>query len=302
LPRAAEYRIFIFAVTNANAGEMNPAVLSLRLLALLEKVSSRTGKEDVHRLRTTLRRLEVQLVNPPRKIAKVLRKLRRKAGKVRDLDVHLGLLKPSLAPPAKGGTSASAGQNAPPDSQIKLRQILREKRDRRRGSLRVLVSQATPWLESRLPDLIERRPQTAVSTNEARQQAGRARRRYLQWTREIPTDEQRLHQLRIRTKKLRYEMESLPGCDEAAELAEKFKQVQDSIGEWHDWLTLEQLAARNLKSEDLESEAGPVLREVHARAVREYRRARRSARTVRNWMAGAPPAAEAKPRLIHKAG
>src|ERR1019366_278679 len=163
-------------------------VLSIRLLALLEKVSARAGTEDVHRLRTTVRRLEVQLGAPPakvanrgankvaNKVAKSLKALRRKAGKVRDIDVHLGLLKPPrLSPSPARRPRASAPPEARPQpwaqpwaqSQDKLRQILQHKRGRQLGALRRLVAEAAPLLESRLPALVERRPQATGSLRDA---------------------------------------------------------------------------------------------------------------------------------------
>lgn len=287
-------------------------MLSIRLLALLEKVSARAGTEDVHRLRTTVRRLEVQLASPParvanrdaNKVAKSLKALRRKAGKVRDIDVHLGLLKPPrLSPSPARRPRASGPPKAQPwaQSQDKLRQILQHKRDRQLGALRALVAEAAPLLESRLPALVERRPQATVSLRDAHQRASRARQRFLQWTRDIPGDVQGLHQLRIRTKKLRYSLEPLQACEEAAGLVAKLKQVQDAIGKWHDWVTLEQLAARYLDSSD----AAPARDALRAHCEREYRRARRTAQSVRDWVNEAhpaAPAADASPRLIHKAG
>jgi CHAD domain-containing protein len=231
---------------------------------------------------------------------------------VRDIDVHLGLLKPPrLSPSPARRPRASGPPEAGPQpwaqswaqSQDKLRQILQHKRDRQLGALRALVAEAAPLLESRLPALVERRPQATGSLRDAHQRASRARQRFLQWTRDIPGDEQGLHQLRIRTKKLRYSLEPLQACQEAAGLVAKLKQVQDAIGKWHDWVTLEQLAARYLDSSD----AAPARDALRAHCEREYRRARRTAQSVRSWMSGAQltaPAsgADASPRLIRKAG
>ena len=275
-----------FAVAKANPSEINPATLSIGLLALLEKVSRRAGKGDVHRLRTTVRRLEVQLGTTPPKIAKSLKKLRKNAGKVRDLDVHLGLLEQPLLP--RRGRHASDSPEA--RCQEKLRSFLQKKLDRERIALRVRVKQSAPLLEARLPDLVQRLSGPGVTLQEARQRAGRARRRFLQWTASIPEDEQRLHRLRIRTKKERYLLEPLRNCQQAVEVAERFKQVQDAVGQWHDWATLAELAERCFNSSQ-DSSKGPsgaasVLHALHARVGREYRRARRSAESARRWMSG----------------
>ena len=289
-------------MATANPGEINPATLSIRLLALLEKTSKRAGKGVVHRLRTTVRRLEVNLGAPPPRIAKSLKKLRKKAGKVRDIDVHLDLLKAPLVS-ARGRRSSDSPEKK---YQDKLQSSLEKSRDRESSALRGLVKNSTPLLEERLPILIEQRSEPNITLQEARQRSSRARRRFVQWTRKIPDDPQRLHQLRINAKKLRYEMEPLQNCQEAAELAEKFKQVQDAIGQWHDWATLAELAERcfNSKGSDSKgsgskpsSEATPVLQALHARVEREYRRARRSAENVRSWMTGSTPS-KARPTAV----
>jgi CHAD domain-containing protein len=236
----------------------------------------------------------VQLGSSPARIAKTLKALRRKAGKVRDFDVHLGLLKSSrLSLPAAD----------------KLREVLKEKRARQLGKLRSSVDEAAPLLEAHLPALVESHLKVAtVSPDDARQRASRARRRFLRWTRDIPVDEQRLHQLRIRIKKLRYSLEPLETCKEAVALVAKFKQVQDAIGRWHDWATLEQLAGRYLDASDGEtSDAALACQALHARTVREYRKARRTAQNVRSGMNGPRPlapaaATHASSKLIRKAG
>jgi CHAD domain-containing protein len=280
---------------NGKASESYPGTLTLRLLALLEKISQRARKEDVHHLRTTVRRLEEHLDNPPAKIAKSLKKLRKKAGKVRDIDVHLDLLRPAL--PVDGFKSATPARSVV-RSQEKLRSILENKRDSQSTRLQNLVEEFTPLLESRLPMLIEQRRRSKLSMEDARQQAHRARQRFLQWTRQIPEDEDRLHRLRINTKRLRYSLEPLEFCPDAATVAEKFKQVQDAIGDWHDWVTLQQLAQRRLNSPG----AAPVIKALEARAGREYRRARRSAENARSWMQQSRQPQTAGPKLVRKAG
>jgi CHAD domain-containing protein len=185
-------------------------------------------------------------------------------------------------------------------------------------------------LQAQLPELVQQLSRPAWTLQEARHQASSSRRHYLQWTHSIPDDEQRVHQLRIRTKKERYLLEPLQNCKEAVEVAERFKQVQDAIGQWHDWATLAELAERSFdsskdsskysskdSSKDSSGAAG-VLHALHARVGREYRRARRSAESVRSWMTGSrsakasTPAAGARarppasagtgPRLVGKAG
>lgn len=256
-----------------------------------------SSKQDVHLLRTTIRRLEVQLANPPAKVAKPLKNLRKKAGKVRDIDVHIGLLKPPLAP------SVSPDHDAISSAQERLREILKAKHDRQLDSLQKQVAEDRPLLEAKLPALADRAALRAPNARAARRQTRQARQRFLQLTRRVPTDAQQFHQLRIQIKKLRYSLEPLESLEEAAELAAKFKQVQDAIGNWHDWATLAELAQSKLSSSDAE----PLCAALQARSGREYSKARRAAQNVRSWMSGRKPVASlavvSEPqRLIHKAG
>lgn len=282
---------------------MNAAVLSIRLLALLETLPDRASQEVVHRLRTTVRRLEVHLGKCPAKVAKSLKKLRRKAGKVRDIDVHLALLKPALF------LRTSAPRKTPSGAREKLREKLREElsrilkaqRDRHICSLREVVAEAAPLLQSKLPMLAERATRNAEGARDLHQLTAFACKHFLQSTESIPEDAERLHHLRIQTKKLRYSLEPLEEYEEAATLAAQFKQVQDAIGSWHDWATLEQLAERELASPD-HKVASAMLR---ARTGREYRKARFAAASVRTGIQGRESATwvdDEAERLIRKVG
>lgn len=293
-----------FAVATTKHSPMTPAVLTVRLLALLESVSNRASKQDVHLLRTTVRRLEVQLSNPSTKIAKSLKSLRRKAGEVRDLDVHLDLLKSPL-PLASGlhvAVYRKSGGQTEPGPQKELRKILKARRDRRLKSLRKLVAEATPILQERLPVIAESLAPATPAAAEVHRQASRARNLYLRWTRTIPTRPDRLHRLRINTKKLRYSLEPFSAFHEASDLVARFKAVQDAIGDWHDWATLKELAGRYLDPSD----AAPLCKVLEARGARQFQQAIRAAQSARNVMQGRKPVAsvaEIRPQVpIRRAG
>ncbi|HVJ05697.1 MAG TPA: CHAD domain-containing protein [Candidatus Saccharimonadales bacterium] len=257
--------------------QLNPAILSIRLLALLETIPDRSSKKKVHETRTTVRRLEAQLGDCPKKLAKSLKGLRKQAGKVRDIDVHLGILKEPLALGSRSGTAKPDGSE---NSLGKLRRFLKSERKSQSKGLRALVSSSAPLLKKKLPSVAQRASEHEHNARDANRLCARARKNFLQWTRNIPSDEARLHSLRINTKMLRYSLEPMEQFDEAAELASKFKVVQDAIGEWHDWATLAQLAERELKP----ATAKPIQRALQAGARREYRKALRAAQSVRTWM------------------
>lgn len=272
---------------------MNAASLSIGLLALLEAMQDDTAKDNVHRLRTTVRRLEVHLHDCPAKIAKSLKRLRKQAGKLRDIDVHLGLLKePLLRTPTSQGNGSGA--------QEKLRKTLKAERNRQAGSLRELVADVAPRMEARLPALIQRAELDGASADQAHGRAQRVREQFLQWTRNVPEDPERLHQLRIKTKSLRYSLEPLERFEECAVLAGKMKEVQDAIGIWHDWATLQQIAESELKA----SEATRLSGALRTRAAREYRKARRTCESVRTWISSIPLEQNGNRslRLVRKAG
>jgi len=294
----------VTTVVTTNPDTINTAALSIGLLALLEKIPDDTRKENVHRLRTTVRRLEVHLPDCPAKIAKSLKRLRKKAGKMRDIDVHLGLLKPPLIP------RKSPQHDSASEVQSKLRELLKDERERQVGTLRKLVIEAAPRMRLKLPLLVEHADhQRTVTAAQAHHTAHRVRQRFMQMTRRIPQDPERLHRLRINTKNLRYSLEPLSQFSDCAELAAHLKQVQDAIGAWHDWATLSEIAAHELKS----PEARPVCEALKLRTAREYRKALRTCASVRTWISSPTPASTGDQRhnyrhhnrslhLIRKAG
>src|SRR4029077_4410529 len=61
-----------------------------------------------------------------------------------------------------------------------------------------------------------------------------------------PVTEDLLHRYRIVVKRARYAAEFAPRSAEAVQFMAQLKQLQDALGNWHDWLTLTQTAAKRL--------------------------------------------------------
>jgi CHAD domain-containing protein len=269
--------------------------LGIRLLALLEKMPDDASADNVHKLRTTVRRLEVHLGEAPQRIAYSLKSLRKKAGHVRDIDVHLGLLDSQLFTGPRSASHAAVREE--------LREALNARRKRYVKMLLRVVKDAAPVLEARLSKVIRRAPAHDLAAASVRQTLAEARERYLQWTNSVPEQGAQLHRLRIDIKKLRYSLEPLSAFPDAAAMAGRFKQVQDAIGLWHDWATLLDIAGRELGSPASE----PAYAAMEAQTTREFHKARRAAERVRKWFSGAKPAASA-PRtaashiMLRKAG
>ena len=209
-----------------------------RLDRLLARLPSAPAPERVHRFRTTVRRLETlldALVAEPgrnqRKLMKQLGRLRRRAGRVRDLDVQMAALKT-----LKMGDSRRKRQ---------LMDELAQDRFRREEKLVGALDKATRrQLRRRLQRLqadlagAGASPATAPAGAEA-DPAAIALREFARLARECgPLNEQKLHDFRMRCKRARYTAEMGGETPRVQEVVALLRQIQDSVGAWHDWLVL----------------------------------------------------------------
>lgn len=223
-----------------------------QLFSTFAKVSKDFDKDasakQVHKLRTTARRIEALSAFLPEKVRDKseglldeIHTVRRKSGKVRDLDVQLALLR-------KVGSDNQRAQFEA------LENCLLERRERRAEKLykKVRVLQREKW-QNRLDKLAEdvaETPADAFSNNEplktAREQLQILAARYPDSVSMVDPEE--LHQLRIELKKIRYTAE-LSGKDAASKrFTAALKKTQDKIGDWHDWLTLSETAEEVLNN------------------------------------------------------
>ena len=262
------------------AGSSNPSDWCQRLLGLLRNLPRRAGVDVIHRLRTSVRRLEAQLEMPragadaglfrcPPKVARALRALRKKAGRVRDVDVHLAMLSdPFFA-------SREARRLRAP-----LVRRLRAERATHLEALRECALRVRPRLERKLPELAMP-AEVSGDHAEAVRLSAQVRRRFLELSHPIPEDGARLHRLRIDAKHLRYGLELYDGFVEAERLLAQLRKVQQAIGEWHDWATLYALALSTF-TEDLLTEASKqFLALLERRVAREFTGACRAVHKAR---------------------
>jgi CHAD domain-containing protein len=215
-------------------------------------------KPSVHRLRTTTRRIEAQFELlamlphlPPhkkesRKALRLLKKLRRAAGRVRDLDVQRGLIDTEVT--ARNG-------HARPDTELRkeansLTSTLKRKRDEEAAELQQLLKKHRfkyPHVFEKLLDALA--PAEPLTLTESRLTT-LIREWYAQHTpcsTSAPNDTAQLHDIRKRAKLARYLAESAPkSAISARHLAAHFEDVQQAGGKWHDWLLLHELSAAEL--------------------------------------------------------
>jgi CHAD domain-containing protein len=203
----------------------------------LVKLSSKPRAENVHRFRTGTRRLEILLgeLSPKpdgsqKKLLKLLGRIRKRAGKVRDLDVQLAALR-SLKIPRE------------PRRKTQLVNHLIELRGQQEKKLRKAVDEDT---------VREIRKRLKRASKNFNAQAGRDPLAIAKGMLEAidrgdaPVTEPLLHQYRIVSKRARYAAEFADQSAEAAQCIAGLKRIQDALGDWHDWLTLTQTAIEHL--------------------------------------------------------
>ena len=226
----------------------------------LIKLSSKPQPDSVHRFRTGTRRLQILLgeLSPKldrneKKLLKLLGRIRKRAGKVRDLDVQSAALR-SLKVPRE------------PRRKTQLVNQLIELRAQQEKKLRKAVDKASVReIRKRLKRAAGRfDPKTspdplavAKAMLETVDRAG------------APLTETVLHQYRILSKRARYAAEFANPSPQADQFIAQLKRIQDASGDWHDWLTLTQTANQHLG--DLRE--SPLVAELHNVTGAKFRRA-----------------------------
>jgi CHAD domain-containing protein len=203
----------------------------------LVKLSSKPRAANVHRFRTGTRRLQIllgdlspKLERSQKKLLKLLGRIRKRAGKVRDLDVQLAALRSLKIPqePRRKTQLVSRLIGLRAQQEKKLRKAadedtVREIRKRLKRALKNFKPEA-----SRDPLAVARGMLQAIEHGDA------------------PVTEALLHQYRILSKRARYAAEFADESKEAEQFIAGIKGVQDALGDWHDWLTLTQTAIKHL--------------------------------------------------------
>jgi CHAD domain-containing protein len=203
----------------------------------LIKLSSKPRADHVHRFRTDTRRLQIllgELSTKPdsrhKKLLKLLSRLRKRAGKVRDLDVQLAALR-SLKVPQE------------PRRKTQLVNHLIELRAQQEKKLRKAADKGTVReIRKRL-----KRAEKSFKPEASRDPLAVARGMLQAIERgDAPASEALLHQYRILSKRARYAAEFADDSPESQRFIAGVKRIQDALGDWHDWLTLTQTAVVQL--------------------------------------------------------
>ncbi len=186
----------------------------------------------VHRVRTSIRRVEAFVhalpeEYQPAKLLTQLAMIRKAAGGVRDVDVHLAIVK-SLNPLDCG---RELGE---------LRRYLVAKREKRERRLsKAIEAQLANGLERRI-----RQARVAVAVATATSPSLDSVASELVEKARAARNASGLHEFRLACKRLRYTAELAPESPTRELLISKLVKVQDVTGEWHDTLTLSELARK----------------------------------------------------------
>ena len=167
-----------------------------------------------------------------RKLLELLAEIRRKAGKVRDVDVQMAALE----------SLKIAGGNG--DKAHFVEALVEERRKNEKKLSRAC--------NRKTEKEIRRRSNRAASQLDRVKDAAPLA---LAWNRlaellksHFPLTERSLHQYRIVGKRARYIAELDSSDPQARQLVKQLKSVQDVIGDWHDWLKMTQKAEKLLSA------------------------------------------------------
>ena len=208
------------------------------LRKLLKKFPRRPIPEHVHRLRTHTRRLDAMLQGlmltsrrNERRLVEAIARLRKRAGKVRDMDVLVGFV----------CTLRVSGGN---DCRIQLLEHLGAQRFRRARKLYNLVRVDGHEMQRRLKRCLTDTDRALKNRNVSMNASALSHRLSAELASPPRLDAGSLHDYRKKVKELYYLLQFLDHSN--AHFAETLGRVKDAIGEWHDWEELASIAGKLL--------------------------------------------------------
>jgi CHAD domain-containing protein len=243
--------------------------LSDGLSSSIAKLAKEISPKSVHRMRTTIRKAEsmVDYARPEmgrkqEKSMKLLAALRKRAGKVRDLDIQMDLL-------------GAIGNGSTAQDRKLLLEIMKDKRAKQSERLARLIERARGTkLFSHLDRVAEKIAESAVSLEGGEAPLDRAKEQLSAlaagFARHGNAKPALLHQVRIQMKLIRYLAALGEESAEQQHFMEELKSVQDALGAWHDWEEL----SRTVEKHFGDRVNCPLLLETRALLAARYAAAR----------------------------
>jgi CHAD domain-containing protein len=271
------------SVTNEIGQQPTAATFPLlaHLIALLEELRARVPAalgewepEAIHQSRVATRRLKAALdlmkpvlsKRPRRKLGRILRKLRRRLGPLRDADVMIDHLQ---------DFGESSAQHAPAAAWLarrlgEERESLRQKTSKGKRPATVIaklgawepvrceIETAREALDSLLAESLH------LQLDAFAEQADRLCEPAADDHPRSDGERQDPHELRISGKALRYtlEMAAAHGHELPGSLTKTFKKMQDALGDWHDYVVLAEHATGAAIEDQLAHHAPDLMRDL----------------------------------------
>lgn len=229
-----------------------------KLRELLKDLSPDPDPETVHDLRTQTRKLEAMLhaLSPEgagrrnaaesHRVLKLLKPVRRAAGRVRDMDVLIGKASSLYAAAPSEGAARLLEHMAAiriADARRLHRRVKRQRKKARSSLKRLLRNLEGARIRDRKGGPARSTPSETLA------------RRLEHWPR---LTQENLHEFRKSVKELHYMLQLFPHQDDPRMTT--YAKVKDTAGDWHDWLELKCLAESVLNPTDDAS----MLREIRA--------------------------------------
>jgi CHAD domain-containing protein len=220
-----------------------------KLRKVLKKAPKHMNPKKVHDLRTRARRIEAVLeafsrksVRNERRVLKHLAQIRRRTGKVRDMDVFSMHL-------------SNADLKSEREALVLLLEYLGAKRYRQARKLHAWMKRKGPTARRRLKKMASRldkrfeKTKKRTRSNAALTADAIATGLTLSAALATPPNLQpaNLHEYRIKIKDLRDVLQSVEHSDQNNKFIEALGRSKDAIGEWHDWEELVRIAGKVLK-------------------------------------------------------
>lgn len=234
-----------------------------KLRKFLKKSPHVPASDEIHDLRTNARRMETAVAalgrvahKNERRLLRELAKLKKRAGKVRDMDVLTGLI-------------LTVNLDGEQDCVVRLIETLGAKRMRQVKKLRVFIAKRGARLRgrlkrtgSKLENFLEkgRKTQPHATPDAPADVMAKAIRLAEKLKDPARLAKTNLHEYRLRVKELRDILQLAVKAD-PQNIVKQLGQVKDAIGEWHDWVELIAIAS-DVLDHDAECKLLPQLRGI----------------------------------------
>jgi len=256
-----------------------------RLLASIANLRQQPTSKGAHFYRTSLRRFQAwsDLSRPhldaeQQQSLKFLDRLRKATGKLRDSEIHLEILE-------------GLGRSLKTE-RSKLEKELKSRRKSYRKKLKsILRDLDLNGLSDTLGVIDESAAQSSESSSIVPDSVKIALQEYRSFVRRRdPLSPENMHEYRLECKRFRYTAELAGKTLEGKVPIAAWKRVQDTIGEWHDYLMLSKMAKRVLGDSRLHTT-------LLARMQRKYEESLRAiARCEEKLLGSAPPVPKKEPK------